>query len=138
MTDSSLPLSNSSSHVGWIDLLRVVACVAVVLAHNCDAFVGQFLVDPVSFYTGAAIGSLMRPSVPLFVMITAVLLLPVRSTITLPSFYRRRVGRIVVPLIFCRLLCLCSRGSISLCSVPALRTRLSTFLPTIHHLSGIG
>ena len=100
MTDSSLPLSNSSSHVGWIDLLRVVACVAVVLAHNCDAFVGQFLVDPVSFYTGTAIGSLMRPSVPLFVMITAVLLLPVRSTITLPSFYRRRVGRIVVPLIF--------------------------------------
>lgn len=100
MTDSSLPLSNSSSHVGWIDLLRVIACVAVVLAHNCDAFVGQFLVDPASFYTGAAIGSLMRPSVPLFVMITAVLLLPVRSGITLGAFYRRRVGRIIVPLIF--------------------------------------
>ena len=29
-------------NIGWIDLLRVLACFFVVFSHSCDAFIGQF------------------------------------------------------------------------------------------------
>ena len=87
-------------HQTWIDLLRVIACALVVLAHCCDSFVGAFDTDRTAFLSGAAIGSLARPSVPLFVMMTAVLLLPLPDRTTLRAFYRKRIGRIMPPLIF--------------------------------------
>ena len=43
---------------------------------------------------------LMRASVPLFVMMTGVLLLPVGQGYDLVSFYRKRIGRILPPLVF--------------------------------------
>ena len=64
-------------HIGWVDLLRVLACFLVVFAHCCDPFVGQLDADRGAFLTGAFAGSLVRCSVPLFVMMTGVLLLPV-------------------------------------------------------------
>lgn len=88
------------NHIAWIDLLRITACFMVVLAHQCGAFVAQFLDDRASFLTGVSIGSLMRASVPLFVMITAVLLLPLPEKSTVTSFYRRRLWRITPGLIF--------------------------------------
>jgi len=87
-------------NIGWIDLLRVVACFAVVFAHCCDGFVAQFDADRTSFLTGVFAGSLMRPSVPLFVMMTGALLLPLRPGATLAGFYRKRIGRILPPLVF--------------------------------------
>ncbi|WP_165040892.1 acyltransferase [Dysgonomonas sp. ZJ709] len=84
--------------IGWIDLLRIIACFLVVLSHCCDPFVAQFETDRNSFLTGVSIGSLVRCCVPLFVMMTGVLLFPVR--IGMLDFYKKRIGRIVVPLIF--------------------------------------
>ena len=63
-------------NIGWIDLLRVLACFFVVFSHSCDAFIGQFDANRESFLTGVFLGSLMRPCVPIFVMMTGVLLLP--------------------------------------------------------------
>lgn len=92
---------SADSRIGWIDLLRVLACFMVVLSHACDPFVGQFDNDYTAFLTGTAIGSLVRPCVPLFVMMTGVLLLPVPDRDRgLTVFYRRRVGRLVWPLVF--------------------------------------
>lgn len=96
---TAMPLRQRQT-IGWIDLLRVVAAFLVVFAHSCDAFVGAFDTDRAQFLTGVFCGSLTRPCVPLFVMMTAVLLLPVRSEQTLGTFYRKRIGRIIVPLIF--------------------------------------
>ena len=31
--------------IGWIDLLRVIACFLVVFAHCCDPFVARFDTD---------------------------------------------------------------------------------------------
>lgn len=84
--------------IGWVDLLRVLSCFLVVFAHCCDPFVAQFDQDRASFLTGAFSGSLVRSSVPLFVMMTGVLLLPVQRGMA--DFYRKRIGRIIVPLIF--------------------------------------
>lgn len=97
-TTASEPVAGS--RIDWIDGLRVLACFMVVFSHCCDGFVAQFDADPVSFLTGVSLGSLMRPSVPLFVMITGVLLLPVGQPSTMGGFYRKRLGRIVVPLVF--------------------------------------
>ena len=96
------PLLNPQRHetIGWVDLLRTTACLAVVFAHCCDGFVAQFDADRESFLTGVFCGSLVRPCVPLFVMITGVLLLPIGTGTTLGAFYRKRIGRLVAPLVF--------------------------------------
>lgn len=84
--------------IGWIDLLRVIACFLVVFAHCCDPFVARFDTDRSTFLQGCAAGSAVRSCVPLFVMMTGVLLFPLRSSMN--KFYRKRIGRIVPPLIF--------------------------------------
>ncbi|MDE6278539.1 MAG: acyltransferase [Paramuribaculum sp.] len=97
---SAPPHLTRPGRLAWVDILRVVACVMVVVSHGCDAFVGQFDADRTMFLTGMSIGSLMRPSVPLFVMMTAILIMPLKPSAALGDFYRRRIGRIIVPLIF--------------------------------------
>lgn len=93
-----IEMEMKKENIGWIDLLRVVACFLVVFSHCCDPFVAQFDNDRASFLTGVFSGSLVRPCVPLFVMMTGVLLLPVRTGMS--EFYRRRIGRLLVPLAF--------------------------------------
>ncbi|WP_202183082.1 acyltransferase [Chitinophaga solisilvae] len=85
-------------NIGWVDLLRIIACLLVILSHCCDPFVAQFDADRLSFLSGAFTGSLVRPCVPLFAMMTGVLLLPVQTSMA--DFYRKRIGRIVIPLAF--------------------------------------
>ena len=65
-------------NIGWVDLLRVVACFLVVFSHCCDPFVAQFDNDRSTFLTGVFSGSFVRACVPLFVMMSGVLLFPVR------------------------------------------------------------
>ena len=85
-------------NIGWVDLLRVVACFLVVFSHCCDPFVAQFDNDRSTFLTGVFSGSFVRACVPLFVMMSGVLLFPVR--ISMGDFYKKRIGRILIPLIF--------------------------------------
>lgn len=94
--------SNRQQHVPWIDLLRVAACFMVVFSHSCDFFVARFDDDRAEFLSGMLWGSAMRACVPLFVMISGVLLLPVRMETG--AFYRRRLGRILWPLVVWSLL----------------------------------
>ena len=91
---------NGKENIGWIDLLRVIACGLVVFAHCCDPFVAHFDANRGMFLTGVFAGSLARPSVPLFAMMTAVLLLPINKETTIDRFYKKRIGRIIAPLIF--------------------------------------
>lgn len=85
--------------IGWIDLLRVIACFLVVVSHSCDPFVSCFGSDRSAFLAGSLTGSAVRPCVPLFAMMTGALLLPVSAT-GLSAFYRKRIGRIIPPLVF--------------------------------------
>lgn len=85
-------------HIVWVDVLRILACFLVVLAHCCDPFVGQFGNNHNEFISGTLIGSLVRPCVPLFVMISGALLLPVNMEMT--TFYSKRAKRLVLPFVF--------------------------------------
>lgn len=86
-------------HVVWLDVVRFVAMFTVVCCHCTDPF--NFYpgdlpanIEEIKFW-GAAYGSLLRPCVPLFVMITGALLLPVRGDTSV--FYRKRISRVFWP-----------------------------------------
>ena len=85
-------------YLAWVDFLRIIACFMVIVAHACDPFVAQFDANRGEFLTGAVIGSLMRSCVPLFAMVTGVLLLPVNMN--MGEFYKKRTKRVVLPFIF--------------------------------------
>lgn len=89
-------LNSRGSHIAWVDFLRILACFLVVLAHCCDPFVGSFD-GSFNFKSAVFWGSLVRPCVPLFAMISGVLLFPV--TLEMGAFYSRRLKRVLVPLI---------------------------------------
>ncbi|MDE5677633.1 acyltransferase [Phocaeicola sp.] len=90
--------SQTRKNIGWIDMLRIAACFLVVFAHCCDPFVASFDTNRSNFLQGCALGSAVRCCVPLFVMMTGVLLFPIRGG--MHEFYRKRLGRIAVPLVF--------------------------------------
>lgn len=84
--------------MGWVNLLRIIACFLVVLSHSCDPFVSQFDTNRESFLTGVFTGSFVRSCVPLFVMMSGVLLLPINMSMA--DFYKKRIVRILIPLAF--------------------------------------
>jgi len=93
-------MKRTKQTIGWIDALRVFAIFLVVVSHCCDHFTYMYGVSHTDFIIGATIGSLVRPCVPLFAMMTGVLLLPGKPGETLGAFYGKRISRLIWPLIF--------------------------------------
>ncbi|MBP3302272.1 MAG: acyltransferase [Opitutales bacterium] len=85
-------------HLVWIDCARWIAMFLVVVCHACDPFncSAESASNPDFLRWGAIWGSVLRPCVPLFVMITGALLLPVREN-TLGEFYKKRIPRVLIP-----------------------------------------
>lgn len=62
---------------GWVDATRAIALLLLVAAHYCDPFNSPlFEQTPERALWGSVYLSILRPCVPLFVMITGYLLLP--------------------------------------------------------------
>ncbi len=74
--------------IEWVDVLRFIAIFLVVCCHCTDPFnvSPEAHTNPEFGFWGAVYGSFLRPCVPLFVMITGLLLLPVRAS--MGSFYK--------------------------------------------------
>ena len=84
------------NRIVWLDVVRFVAMFAVVMCHCCDPFTfTPSVTSPELKLCGTVYGSLLRPCVPLFVMITGALLLPVKGDAG--PFYRKRISRVVWP-----------------------------------------
>lgn len=81
-----------SHRIVYLDGLRILACLMIVLMHapHPDAGNPGILLTPISFLTASGIG--------LFFMVSGALLLPVSSDTS--SFLKRRLGKIVGPLLF--------------------------------------
>ena len=88
------------NRVVGLDVVRFVALFTVVCCHSSDPFnfvFGDMSADIADIqFWGATYGSLMRPCVPLFVMITGALLLPVKTDNTY-AFYKKRISRVFWP-----------------------------------------
>lgn len=90
-------ITKETNRIVWVDLLRLIAMLMVITAHCTDMYNATPQEDPMAGFWGMFIGSMMRPSVPLFAMMTGLLLLPVNSS---PSeFYRKRIPRVLIPMV---------------------------------------
>ncbi len=85
----------------YIDVLRVLAALAVVVIHVSDRVVTQLdPCGPVDWWIGLFAESSTRWAVPVFVMISGVLMLTPSRNEPLGVFLRRRGLRILPPLLF--------------------------------------
>lgn len=89
--------SVQTQRIVWVDLLRLIALLMVITAHCVDIYNVTPDVAASDSRWGAIIGSFVRPSVPIFAMMTGLLLLPVGQSAG--DFYRRRIPRVVIPMI---------------------------------------
>ncbi|MFI3267738.1 MAG: acyltransferase, partial [Rikenellaceae bacterium] len=81
----------------YIDILKAIAIFMMIAVHCTDNVTPAERSEPWYNLWGSIYGSLMRPSIPLFVMVTGILLLPVKIEIT--EFYKKRLLRLVSPFI---------------------------------------
>ena len=86
----------------WCDALRLLAFFMLLCCHAADPFYAAAAyassgssTDPELVQWGFRWGSLVRPCVPLFVMLTGVLSLPVGRS--MESFYKKRIPRVLFP-----------------------------------------
>lgn len=83
-----------------LDVLRVLACYLVIHQHASEFFYigegGTIVTGENTFWVGI-ITSVARISVPLFVMISGYLLLPMQGTVS--AFFRKRFTRILFPFV---------------------------------------
>lgn len=96
--NQTLTRQNAGQHIVWLDVVRLVAMFTVVCCHCTDPFNfypgdSPEIVD-IKFW-GAVYGAALRPCVPLFVMITGALLLPISGETSV--FYKKRIPRVFFP-----------------------------------------
>lgn len=99
-----------NKRIVFVDYIRVIACFLVMLVHASENFYGadsSGLAGNVSMLANEANrvsvafydGFLGRISVPIFMIVSAFLLVPLKSSETMFSFYKRRFLRILPPMI---------------------------------------
>ena len=103
-------------HIIFLDYVRIVACLMVMLVHASENFYGA---DPTvgmagnvsmlanesnRFWVAFYDGGVSRTAVPLFFIVSAFLLVPMKPQQTMTTFYRRRFMRILPPFFFFLLL----------------------------------
>ena len=93
---------NHQNRMVWCDAIRLLAFFMLLCCHAADPFYAAAAyassgssIDPELVQWGVRWGSLVRPCVPLFVMLTGVLSLPVKGS--MESFYKKRIPRVFFP-----------------------------------------
>ena len=100
----------SEGRIAFIDWIRVVACFLVMLVHASENFYGadnsglagnmsMLANESNRFWVAFYDGFLGRISVPLFMIVSAFLLVPVKTGVTMGDFYKRRFRRIIPPMV---------------------------------------
>lgn len=99
-----------NKRIAFVDYLRVVACFLVMLVHSSENFYGadasgmagnwSMLANEANrFWVAFYDGGLGRISVPLFMVVSAFLLVPMKQGVSMTQFYKRRFLRILPPMI---------------------------------------
>src|SRR5256885_496912 len=85
----------------WMDALRVLACLAVIVLHVSASVVIDFPDVRSLHWTVGNIGNAFTHwCVPVFVMLSGALLLSPAKQLPVTVFYRKRASRILIPLAF--------------------------------------
>lgn len=90
-------MSTHKPRIVWLDVLRLIAILLVIACHCTDPLNAspEARSNPDISFWGSVYGSFLRPCVPLFVMMTGFLLLPVRQNAS--AFYKKRIPRVFFP-----------------------------------------
>ena len=98
-------MNENKGHLVWIDVARFVAIFLVICCHCCDPFnLSPAAKSDADFgFFGALYGSMLRPCVPIFAMMTGVLLLPLKD-MSMGAFYKKRLLRVLFPFLLWSLL----------------------------------
>lgn len=84
--------------IPYLHVVRVVACLMVVCLHSLPS--SLFPVSGFDAYFKIGVIYATRPCVPLFLMLTGILLMPYRGTAAdVIPFYKKRIPRILFPLL---------------------------------------
>ncbi len=100
----------NDKRIVFIDYIRVVACFLVMLVHASENFyaadasglagnVSMLANEQNRFWVALYDGALGRISVPLFMVVSAFLLVPVKAGVSMGEFYTKRFKRILPPMI---------------------------------------
>lgn len=100
----------TEERVAFVDWIRVIACLMVMLVHASENFYGadgsglagnqSMLVNEANrFWVAFFDGGISRTAVPLFMTISAFLLVPMKPGMGMADFYRRRFLRILPPFV---------------------------------------
>jgi surface polysaccharide O-acyltransferase-like enzyme len=88
-----------TQNIDWINNLRLIALLAVIILHCTSLLLMQFGKVPLNTWLVADfLNALVRFAVPCFVMITGALLLP--KDYELVGFFKKRLTRVVIPFVF--------------------------------------
>ena len=95
------PSCCATERIAWLDWLRAIACLMVIMVHACECVYSNdysfSFADSTSLWSVMLISGLMRPAVPLFLMASSFLLLPMDGSVS--TFFKRRFKRVVIPFI---------------------------------------
>ncbi|MGM3193529.1 acyltransferase [Dickeya dadantii subsp. dieffenbachiae] len=84
----------------WLYIARIVSTFAVIVLHISAYTVALADLGTFSWWVGNLYDSLVRWCVPVFIMISGALLLSPGKVESLSVFYKKRIGKILVPLLF--------------------------------------
>lgn len=91
--------NQTGNKMSWTTNLRVVATISVILIHVTAEILYQYgCISNSIWWTGNVYDSIVRFCVPVFVMLTGVLMLS--RTYELSDFLRKRFSRIILPFLF--------------------------------------
>ena len=119
---------------GWLSLARVVATFGVVVLHVSSNLVDTAALGSLNWWVGHLGDSITRWTVPVFVMISGVLLSQPKYAGDFKLFYSRRLNKILVPFTFWSIFysCIIYLFSDQALSVDTLMYRLVTGNPFYH------
>lgn len=105
----------NNGRIVFVDYIRVIACFLVMLVHASENFyaadssglagnVSMLANESNRFWVAFYDGFVSRTCVPLFIIVSAFLLVPMKPGMSMGEFYRKRFTRILPPMIFFMLL----------------------------------
>jgi len=83
-----------------LDLLRILACLAVIAIHSTDHLLYGQPVGNNSWIFANVVQSFSRWAVPVFVMISGALMINSEQSKSAIDFYTKRIKKIIIPLLF--------------------------------------
>ena len=94
----------TKERIAFVDYIRVIACLQVMVVHASEQFynmgpISQVVNEDNRLWVSVYDGFFGRISVPLFMIVSAFLLVPMKQGMTMSKFYHRRFLRILPPFI---------------------------------------